>query len=68
MDKLKTRELQIAELVREGLDNKEIAARLRLRPSTVSSMLREIHRLLGIHRRTELAVAYERRFPTRLAA
>lgn len=46
---------RLAELVSEGLSNKEVAAALFVTPKTVETQLTRIYTKLGIHSRTELA-------------
>ncbi|HUI48770.1 MAG TPA: LuxR C-terminal-related transcriptional regulator [Acidimicrobiia bacterium] len=53
-DSLRPAELGIAELVAEGLTNREIAARIFLSPHTVDSYMRQIYRKLAINSRIEL--------------
>jgi len=53
-DSLRPAELGIAELVAEGLTNREIAARIFLSPNTVDSYMRQIYRKLAINSRIEL--------------
>jgi DNA-binding CsgD family transcriptional regulator len=50
------RELEITELVAEGLTNREIAARLHLSPNTVKVHLRNVFTKAGVSSRTELTV------------
>jgi DNA-binding CsgD family transcriptional regulator len=52
--KLTTREIQIAALVVEGFDNREIAQRLCISENTVKDHLKELFDGLRIRRRTEL--------------
>ncbi len=52
---LTPRELQIAELIEQGLANKEIAARLRVELPTVKNHVHRILEKLGVHRRAEAA-------------
>jgi DNA-binding CsgD family transcriptional regulator len=47
-------ERQLAELVAEGLSNKEIAAALFVTPKTVGTKLSRIYAKVGVHSRTEL--------------
>ena len=54
-ESLRSSELGIAELVAEGLTNREIAARLFVSPHTVDFHLRQIFRKLSIDSRIELA-------------
>lgn len=55
------REWEITHLVVEGLPDHEIADRLSISPSTVHNHLMNIHRKLGIHKRLELILWYQRR-------
>jgi DNA-binding CsgD family transcriptional regulator len=48
-------EHSVADLVAEGLTNREVATRLLLSPHTVDAHLRHIYRKLGIRSRVELA-------------
>jgi DNA-binding CsgD family transcriptional regulator len=52
---LTTSELTVAQLVAEGLTNREVAERLYVSPHTVSSHLRHVFSKLGINSRVELA-------------
>lgn len=52
--KLARREAKLADLVAEGLTNKEIAYRMGLRESTVKSYLSRIFRTLEIDNRVHL--------------
>ena len=45
----------MAELVAEGLQTKQVAARLFVSPKTVEGHLSHIYGKLGVHSRTELA-------------
>jgi DNA-binding NarL/FixJ family response regulator len=53
-------EQQVAELVSEGLSNKEVAQRLFVSLRTVESSLSRIYRKLGVRSRTELTRAFAR--------
>jgi DNA-binding CsgD family transcriptional regulator len=53
-ESLRPAELAVAELVAEGLTNREIAARIFLSPHTVDTHLRHIYSKLSINRRIEL--------------
>jgi DNA-binding NarL/FixJ family response regulator len=57
---LSATEEQIAELVRLGRSNKEIAAALHISVKTVEWNLSKIFRKLDVHSRTELAAAFRR--------
>lgn len=54
LERLSSREREIAVLVLDGFRDKEIAARLRLATSTVSNYLQRIYRKLDVRGRTEL--------------
>lgn len=53
---LNPRERAIAELVQQGMRNREIAARLDMNEGTVKVYLHRIYKKLGIGSRTELAI------------
>jgi DNA-binding CsgD family transcriptional regulator len=55
VDQLTPQELQVARLVAEGLNNREVAARLFLSPRTVGTHLYRIFPKVGVSSRTELA-------------
>jgi LuxR family maltose regulon positive regulatory protein len=59
IEPLSTRELEVLQLISEGLSNREISERLFLALSTVKGYNRNIFGKLGVHRRTE-AVARAR--------
>lgn len=59
--RLNERENEIAALVAEGMNNKEIAAALNLSEGTVRNYLSDILDKLGLRDRTQLAVAYYKR-------
>jgi len=48
-------ERRVAELVAEGLSNKEVATALVVSPKTVDGHLSNIYAKLGIHSRTQLS-------------
>jgi DNA-binding CsgD family transcriptional regulator len=54
-------ERQLADLVAEGLSNKEIAAALFVTPKTVGTKLSRIYAKVGVHSRTELVRRLEER-------
>lgn len=60
-DRLSERENEVVSLVAEGLNNKEIAARLNLSEGTVRNYLSEILDKLNLRDRTQLAVSYYKR-------
>ncbi len=55
-DSLSPTERQVADLVHDGLSNREVAARLLMSPDTVKSHLSHIFTKLGINKRAQLAV------------
>jgi DNA-binding NarL/FixJ family response regulator len=56
--KLSKREIEILELLTEGLANKEIADRLGISVETVRVHMRRIYEKLHVHSRTEAAMKY----------
>ncbi|WP_080802119.1 response regulator [Arabiibacter massiliensis] len=60
LEALTERERAIVELVAEGLDNKEISARLYLSEGTVRNHISAILQKLALKNRTQLAIAYYR--------
>lgn len=56
LHQLTPREMQVLELVRQGLRNREIAAALGIRPGTVKIHLKHIFEKTGIHGRYSLAL------------
>lgn len=48
------RQIELLELLGEGLSNKEIASRMHLAPSTVKGMLEELYRVAGVSGRVAL--------------
>jgi DNA-binding NarL/FixJ family response regulator len=56
---LTSRELQVIELIRQGLTNAEIAERLGLSPWTVKRHVARVLAKTGYRRRVDLAVHYE---------
>ncbi|MCL2136394.1 MAG: response regulator transcription factor [Coriobacteriia bacterium] len=55
---LSQREFEVAEQVAQGLDNREIAAKLFISEGTVRNMVSSILQKLGLKNRTQLAVLY----------
>ncbi|NIV28501.1 MAG: hypothetical protein GWN58_02980 [Anaerolineae bacterium] len=53
VDPLTGRELEVLQLLAEGLSNKEIATRLIVAPSTVKQHLKNIYSKLDVHSRTQ---------------
>ena len=53
IDPLTARELEVLQLLAEGLSNKDIAGRLVVAPSTVKQHLRNIYGKLDVHSRTQ---------------
>jgi DNA-binding CsgD family transcriptional regulator len=54
-DPLTKRERQVANLIADGLTNKQIADRLVITDRTVTSHVEHIMKKLGVHRRTQIA-------------
>jgi LuxR family maltose regulon positive regulatory protein len=59
IERLSERELEVLELIAEGLTNPEIASRLFLSPNTIKVHTRNIYGKLGVNNRTQ-AVAQAR--------
>jgi len=57
--KLTTREVEVAQLVRLGFTNKEIALRLSVEEDTIKKHLTHIYKKLGVRRRTAMAARLE---------
>jgi LuxR family maltose regulon positive regulatory protein len=55
IEPLSEREIEVLQLIAEGLTNREIAARLYLSVNTVKVHSRNIYGKLGAHNRTEAA-------------
>jgi DNA-binding CsgD family transcriptional regulator len=55
LDQLTAQEVHVAQLVAEGLSNRDVAGQLFLSPRTIDFHLRNVFRKLGISSRTELA-------------
>ena len=53
IEPLSERELEVLQLISEGLTNPEIASRLFLSPHTVKTHARNIYSKLGVHNRTQ---------------
>jgi LuxR family maltose regulon positive regulatory protein len=53
VDPLTDRELEVLQLLGEGLSNKDIAARLIVAPSTVKQHLKNLYGKLDVHSRTQ---------------
>ena len=60
---LTPREMDILALLVKGKSNREIAADLSLRPSTVKSHLRAVYVKFGVSNRTQAAMVGVRTFP-----
>jgi DNA-binding CsgD family transcriptional regulator len=52
---LSRREMQVVQLVAEGLSDRQIASRLGISPRTVDNQLRHIFEMVGVSSRTALA-------------
>jgi len=61
-------QLQVAELVKQGLTNREVGERLFMSPHTVEAHLSATYRALDIHSRVELPDALRSRLPPRDSA
>jgi LuxR family maltose regulon positive regulatory protein len=61
VEPLSEREIEVLQLIAEGLTNQEVASRLYLAPSTVKVHTRNIYGKLGAHHRAD-AVAKARAF------
>ena len=55
LDDLSEQELRVAQLVAEGVTNREAAAALYLSPKTIGYHLGKVYEKLGVRSRTELA-------------
>ena len=54
LERLTPRQRQVAELVSRGFTNQQIAERLTISPETVRTHVRQVLRLLGLRRKSEL--------------
>jgi DNA-binding CsgD family transcriptional regulator len=68
VDRLTPRELQVVELVAQGLSNKEIAGALRISGWTVSTHLRRIFAKLQVATRAAMVHRWTAALPTRRSA
>lgn len=64
---LTSRELEIVELVNEGLSNKEISRRLRIETCTAKNHIQNIMQKLGVHRRGQVGAKLRRFIGSRFA-
>jgi DNA-binding NarL/FixJ family response regulator len=64
---LTSRELEIVELVNEGLSNKEISRQLRIETCTAKNHLQNIMQKLGVHRRGQVGAKVRRFIGDRFA-
>jgi DNA-binding NarL/FixJ family response regulator len=64
---LRPRQLEILELVAEGLSNEQIAKRLWLSMSTIKQHLRGAYKFMGVHNRNQAAVVFRRNKPVEQA-
>lgn len=64
---LTSRELEIVELVNEGLSNKEISRRLRIETCTAKNHIQNIMQKLGVHRRGQVGAKVRRFIGSRFA-
>jgi DNA-binding NarL/FixJ family response regulator len=64
---LSPRQLEILELVAEGLSNKQIAKRLWLSMSTIKQHLGGAYKFMGVHNRNQAAVVFRRNKPVEQA-
>lgn len=55
---MSVREMEVVELIAEGLSNKEIAARLYISDGTVRNYISTIMEKAGLDHRTQIAVKY----------
>lgn len=53
---LTPREMEVVELIRQGLSNKEVAAELCISPYTVKTLLRRIYEKTGVSTKTQLVM------------
>jgi DNA-binding NarL/FixJ family response regulator len=64
---LTSRELEIVELVNQGLSNKEISRRLRIETCTAKNHIQNIMQKLGVHRRGQVGAKLRRFIDRRFA-
>jgi DNA-binding NarL/FixJ family response regulator len=65
-ESLSPRQFQVAGLIRDGLSNKEIAARIGVTPHVVKNYVGLIFDAVECHSRTQVAVRYERENPVEI--
>ena len=60
-EKLSAREMEICQLISQGLSNKKISHELNISPHTVKTHLRNVYTKSGLNNRTSIAIKFSKK-------